>query len=226
MLLDLEIPKIVPVMTLRETVFFPQAILPLYIFEPRYREMLDDVLRGDRLFAVACQDEARGDDEDEEHPCAMATVGVVRAAHANPDGTSNLVLQGMCRVRVLRVDDSGAYPRIEIEPVTTDLPAPDAPIARMKDQIGGLLRAEPDLANDVPTEFVGFLETLEDPDVYIDLTAFATCACALTKQRLLETLNLEHRYKTYLRYLARVRLKRDLHRKLQGGIGDEQIELN
>ena len=39
-------------MTLRDTVLFPQIVLPLYIFEPRYRAMLQDVLEGDRLFAI------------------------------------------------------------------------------------------------------------------------------------------------------------------------------
>ncbi|HLP24805.1 MAG TPA: LON peptidase substrate-binding domain-containing protein, partial [Acidobacteriota bacterium] len=36
----IELPETVPVMTLPNTVFFPQSLLPLHIFEPRYREML------------------------------------------------------------------------------------------------------------------------------------------------------------------------------------------
>ena len=44
-------------MTLSQTVLFPQAMMPLFIFEPRYREMLSTVLEGDRIFAVAALDE-------------------------------------------------------------------------------------------------------------------------------------------------------------------------
>src|SRR5262245_15723445 len=43
----------VPVFPLPDLVFFPHASLPLHIFEPRYREMTDDALKGDRLIAMA-----------------------------------------------------------------------------------------------------------------------------------------------------------------------------
>ena len=51
--MEIVLPSEVPVMTLPETVFFPQALMPLHIFEPRYREMLRNVLATNRLFAVA-----------------------------------------------------------------------------------------------------------------------------------------------------------------------------
>ena len=46
------LPKEIAVMTLPGTVLFPQAIMPLYIFEQRYRQMLSDVLKKNRLFAL------------------------------------------------------------------------------------------------------------------------------------------------------------------------------
>ena len=49
-------------MTLPNTAFFPQALMPLHIFEPRYREMLRDVLASNRLFAVAGLDLERLND--------------------------------------------------------------------------------------------------------------------------------------------------------------------
>ncbi|HTO02917.1 MAG TPA: LON peptidase substrate-binding domain-containing protein, partial [Opitutus sp.] len=51
--LDITLPEELPVMTLPNVTFFPQAVMPLHIFEPRYRQMLRDVLAADRLFAVA-----------------------------------------------------------------------------------------------------------------------------------------------------------------------------
>ena len=46
------VPEIIPAMVLRDVVFFPQSILPLYIFEEHYRKMLEGVVKGDRLFTV------------------------------------------------------------------------------------------------------------------------------------------------------------------------------
>ena len=51
----MELPDAVPVMTLPSATLFPQALLPLYIFEPRYRQMLADMLKSDRMFSVAMQ---------------------------------------------------------------------------------------------------------------------------------------------------------------------------
>ena len=49
----MELPSAVPVMTLPSATLFPQALLPLYIFEPRYRRMLADTLKAHRMFIVA-----------------------------------------------------------------------------------------------------------------------------------------------------------------------------
>ena len=50
---EIEIPKNIPIMTLPEAVLFPQVIMPLHIFEERYRKMLLDVLDGPRVFGIA-----------------------------------------------------------------------------------------------------------------------------------------------------------------------------
>jgi len=55
----MQLPDAVPVMTLPSATLFPQALLPLYIFEPRYRRMLVDALNTDRMFSVAMQKPGR-----------------------------------------------------------------------------------------------------------------------------------------------------------------------
>jgi hypothetical protein len=78
--MEIVLPDEVPVMTLPNLAFFPQALLPLHIFEPRYRQMLRDVLATNRLFAVAGIDAKRLADPDTfEPPHRVATVGIVRA---------------------------------------------------------------------------------------------------------------------------------------------------
>jgi Lon protease-like protein len=49
----MKIPREIPVMTLDNATLFPQALLPLHIFEPRYRQMLSDALHSNRMFSVA-----------------------------------------------------------------------------------------------------------------------------------------------------------------------------
>src|ERR1700709_2421789 len=102
--MEITLPEEVPVMTLPNVTFFPQALMPLHIFEPRYRQMLKEVLATNRLFAVTCLDQARLEEPGEfEPPHRVASVGIVRACQKNDNGTSNLLLQGLCRVEVLEI---------------------------------------------------------------------------------------------------------------------------
>ncbi len=94
----MQLPARASVMILN-TVLFPGAVLPLRIFEMRYRTMLSAALAGDRMFAVALQRPRSRT----ESPCPIACLGLIRASVENPDGTSNLILQGVVRIRLTRI---------------------------------------------------------------------------------------------------------------------------
>ena len=86
-----------PVFPLANVVFFPHTFLPLHVFEPRYRAMVTDALRGERLIVVVL---AR-----EEHPPgrlpdihAIGSVGRIEVTEALEDGRYNIVLRGLSRV--------------------------------------------------------------------------------------------------------------------------------
>ena len=107
------IPDRMGVMILGEASLFPQAMMPLFIFEPRYRAMLGDSLESHRMFCMAMQrmDAVR------ESPARIATLGLVRASVQNPNGTSNLVLQGLIRVRLGKIAQTRPYRKHLITPV-------------------------------------------------------------------------------------------------------------
>src|SRR5882757_5542155 len=111
--MEITLPDEVPLMTLPDVAFFPQALMPLHIFEPRYREMLRDVLSTNRLFAVAGLN-ARDDTGRFEPLYRVATIGIVRACQGNEDGTSNLLLQGLARVEVKGIVREHPYRSVRI----------------------------------------------------------------------------------------------------------------
>src|SRR5215469_6781508 len=88
-------------MALSNAVLFPHSLLPLYIFEKRYREMLSYTLDGDRMFSVALIKRGVEEAVGLQDLCPVAGVGLIRACVGNENGTSNLVLQGLARVRIL-----------------------------------------------------------------------------------------------------------------------------
>jgi Lon protease-like protein len=226
--MEIEIPQIVPVMTLPETVLFPQAILPLYIFEPRYRHMLKDVLAGERLMAVACLDENSDQTEanDFEPLARTASIGVVRACQQNDDGTSNLVLQGLARISILGIEQEEPYRTIRISALETQVIDHPESYVQHRATIHNLIEEWNGFGGAVPERLLQYLESIEDPEVFIDLLAYTLCNEVPLKQSLLETLDTSQRYHTFSQWLARQNATLRLHRKMQGSLGDDAIGLN
>ena len=88
-------------MALANAVLFPHSLMPLHIFEPRYRDMLAYTLDGDRMFSVALMKKGIEEAAEIDDLCPVAGVGLIRACVGNENGTSNLVLQGLARVRLV-----------------------------------------------------------------------------------------------------------------------------
>ena len=101
----MQIPEVIPLMILPNATLFPDALLPLHIFEPRYRRMLSDVLDSHRMFGVALRQSVAG----KESPMPIVGVGMVRVCIDAKDDTSNLLLMGMARVECLGAEKYRPY---------------------------------------------------------------------------------------------------------------------
>ena len=223
----LTLPAEAPVMTLPNVALFPHALMPLYIFEPRYRQMLEDVLQGNRFFAVAGLDPARALEPNEMEPAfAVAGLGMVRASHENADGTSNLILQGVARVRFRAVVGETPYRRCALEVLPTAPGAATAELRRQRLALLHQLEQFREVGGAVPEEAVGFLRTLREPEVFLDMAAFTLCQDAVEKQRLLEELDTASRYTRFLRHLRAETARLRLTRKLQGPLSDDDVSRN
>src|SRR5207253_8340688 len=109
------LPKQLPVMPLPGAVLFPHALLPLYIFEPRYRQMLDHALRHHRMFCITLIKPSCPEWHAPEDFFHLATVGLIRACVERGDGTSNLVLQGLHRIRFTSFEQETPFPVAKID---------------------------------------------------------------------------------------------------------------
>jgi Lon protease-like protein len=87
-----------PVFPLPDVVMFPHALMPLHIFEPRYRKLTRDALAGNRLMGLALlvEEELAGAPPPRFAP--VLGVGEIVMAQELPDGRYNLVLRGRTRV--------------------------------------------------------------------------------------------------------------------------------
>jgi Lon protease-like protein len=109
------LPLSIPIFPLPNVVLFPSVFLPLHIFEPRYREMLSDALRGDRIIGMVLLKGGRDDIEEPPPVYPIGCVGLVSHAETLPDGRSNIILRGLQRFRIVEEATDLAYRRAQVE---------------------------------------------------------------------------------------------------------------
>jgi len=216
----MELPSEVPVMTLPSATLFPQALLPLYIFEPRYRQMLADMLRQDRMFTVAMQKPGTS----RETPCTVAGLGLIRVSVGHDDGTSHLILQGLARVQLVGTVKTKPYRVAQIralESATSSNVQIDALLAKVLELVEERLELGPfpfpfstfknpqtggkkkkgKTESFSPKEILEYLESLPDADQVADLVSCALLPDAIERQTILETVAIERRLQHLIPFL-------------------------
>lgn len=212
----MELPLEAPVMTLNNAILFPQSMLPLFIFEPRYRRMLADSLASHRTFVVAMQKPGRK----RETPSLVGGLGLIRAAVTNADGTSHLILQGLERVNLHETVKYKPYRLQRIEPIYTT-GQENENIASLASQLLDLVTTRMKQGIDFPVQMMGgfsqeaneapalmpmkqvlqYLRSVEDPSQLVDLVSGTLLPTPTERQLILETPDLEQRLHLLVRFL-------------------------
>jgi Lon protease-like protein len=188
----------IPIFPLPEVVFFPETVLPLHVFEPRYRQMIADCLAGDRWLAVVML--RPGWEKDYQgrppvHPVAGA--GEVIQAEVLADGRYNILLDGRARVRLLAEEppDERAYRVVRAERLGDRGPSPDdrtfpARLQELRMAHAQLLVA---LGQSHP-DVVGRLTVAgASPGAVVDRIVSAVVPDAEVRQRVLEAVDVSER---------------------------------
>lgn len=207
--MSVKLPSEVPVMTLPNATLFPQALLPLYIFEPRYRQMLADALHSNRMFSVAM----RRPGSSRETPLPVAGLGLIRVSVGHKDGTSHLILQGLARVELAEAVRYKPYRVQRIRPLPTppcDSVAADALLAKVRELVRERLNLGLPFSfpGEQPPAFpakevIGYLDSISNPEQAADLVSCAVLAGASERQAILEAVDVETRLRRLIEFLLR-----------------------
>jgi Lon protease-like protein len=196
---NVPIPAVLPVMVLPECHLFPNCLLPLFIYEERYRQMLSHALGADRMFCVGNREGVNPDGSDRisEH----STAGLVRCCVKQPDGTSQLLLLGLQRVRFKKWVQEKPYRMAEIEPVPTIIEDPAA-VSQLRARalemfhLGGEENAR---------QLRKALEVHECPTLVCDVLSYHFTRCPKLQQKLLAESDLIRRYEMLIAALEKTR---------------------
>jgi Lon protease-like protein len=189
-------PASVPVMVLGGAALLPHNCLPLYIFEPRYRLMLERALMTDRLLAIATPEPG-----EEDRVRGVGCLGVIRAAVRHADGTSRLILEGLCRVRFSGWEQIKPFrqARFEAQPLGV-AESPAARESRLVFLRSALRRFEPGL----PPELSTRMAQISHPEILLDVAAGVLLNEEVHRQAVLEEFDGVLRQRLMLRLLEEI----------------------
>ncbi|HEX8255484.1 MAG TPA: LON peptidase substrate-binding domain-containing protein [Thermoanaerobaculia bacterium] len=113
---------LLPLFPLPNVVFFPHTRLPLHVFEPRYRELIKDVIESDQRFGIVLLKPGWESDYHGAPPLhSVGTLGTVEQALPLDEGRYNIIVRGDVRVRILEEVSRVPYrtARVVVDPETS-----------------------------------------------------------------------------------------------------------
>jgi uncharacterized protein len=197
----IEIPEKVPVFPLPNVILFPGIDLPLYIFEPRYRLMLKDCSQGSKFMAISLLRRGWEEKKDPAPAHDIVGVGYVRAIFENPDGTSYILLKGVCRARITRYLQMEPYRMAKVREVLDEIEDPEE-LKKLAAQVRRLLAQKLRYASENPKENFQLPREFENPVVLSHLACFFSDADPYLKQNLFEAPGCNHRMRHLVDILA------------------------
>jgi ATP-dependent Lon protease len=217
---NLEVPPMLPVLPLKETVVFPQSMAPLAIGQERSIKLVDDVVSGDRMLALVTVKDEEVESPGWDDLFGIGTAAVVHKLIRVPDGTLRILVQGIRRIKLdERVSDDpylvGKFSEIpdELEE-TKEL---EALTRNVQSLFGRIIAAVPYL----PEELQLAAANVDDPSALSHLVASTMRLKTEEKQALLETANVEERLRAISGILSRELEVIELGSKIQSQVQSE-----
>ena len=110
----IEIPKDVPILPMRDTVIYPFMVSPLFVARAKSIKLIDDILIGDRMLGLVTQVDAEVEDPGAKDIHKTGTVATVLKMLKFPDGSVRVLVQGISRMAIEKVEKTEPYMRATI----------------------------------------------------------------------------------------------------------------
>src|SRR5690606_11295583 len=224
-----ELPEILPILPLRNTVLFPGVVIPITAGRDASIKLINDANNGGKVIGVVAQK-----DEDVENPRAkdIYVTGVVARilrVLKMPDGNTTVIIQGKKRFQIADVISEKPYITAKIREVPEKRPTSKnaefgAIIESIKDLALQIIKGSPN----IPSEASFAIKNIESPSFLINFVSSNMNLSVEEKQKLLETNNLKDRALATLKYMnvefQKLELKNDIQSKVQSDMSQQPRE--
>jgi ATP-dependent Lon protease len=217
---EVEIPRVLPILPLRETVVFPESMTPLAIGQERSVSLVDDVVGADRMLALVTSRDDENEQPGFDEVYEVGTAAVIHKMIRVPDGTLRILVQGLRRVRLERPVETEPYligEFVELPDEVEETPELEALTRNVQSLFAQIIALVPYL----PEELQIAAANVDDPSALCHLVASTLRLKTEEKQSLLETANVEERLREVSRILSRELEVFELGTKIQTQVQSE-----
>ncbi|MGH7908555.1 MAG: LON peptidase substrate-binding domain-containing protein [Thermodesulfobacteriota bacterium] len=190
---------VIPLFPLATVVFFPNTLLPLHVFEPRYRQMIKDIIDGERIIGMVLL-KPGWEKSYEGNPEIYSVVGMGRIVNSEPleDGRFNIVLYGLKRVKIVDIVKDIPYRLARVE-ILEDVHGINENIYRER-IVELILRWNGIIGKEHESHLIN-IDTRLPLENLIDAIASRSVSNVFEKQELLEEINVQKRAENILTHL-------------------------
>lgn len=189
-----DLPEIVPVLALRDTVVYPHMVTALAVNSKKELLLLDDVLASNRFLALVAQKDRNIDDPPIDALYEVASHAVILQMLKMPDGSARILVQGLKRIRLKRFVQKKPYFKVRVESLgETNNDNNDVELKALTQNISDQFKQIMSLVQTIPEEVKIAIMNIERPGRLADLVASHLNISVKEKQEVLETLNVKER---------------------------------
>jgi ATP-dependent Lon protease len=213
-----EFPAELPLVPLREAVVFPKLVVPLGVGREKSVAAINDAMAQERhLIILAAQRDAEIDDVQPEQIYNVATVAEIVRLLRIPDGSAQIIVQGLSRVRVTGYSKETRFFRVSFEPIAEELGDSVEREAQLR-SVKALFERYVDNGGSILPELAMTAKNTDDPSHFADLVASSPDLTLEQRQHLLETRNVVERLRYLGVFLAKQNEILELKQKIQSEV--------
>ena len=148
-------------MPLRNTVLFPQQVIPIYVGREKSLKLIEDLEPDNKYLVVVAQQDGSIEDPKQEDLYSYGTLAIVLKVFDMPDNSKSAIVQGVDRVKILKYQESDSYFLADVERIPESITSPDVEVEALakslKSSFTELIKISPNLNE----EHAGMLSNID-----------------------------------------------------------------
>ncbi|HUI29942.1 MAG TPA: endopeptidase La [Candidatus Acidoferrales bacterium] len=212
--------EILPIMPLRNSVFFPRQMMPLSVGRKSTIQLVDEAFRDDLPILIVAQKDASTERPTPDDIHKFGTIARILKVYNLPDGSKSVFVQGLYRAQIFNLVQQEPYMKGFVQRVD-EQKVESIEIEALIGTIKSGFKKAVDLAPDLTPEHLSLILNTDDPSQVADMAMWLINIPVKEKQDVLEELNVHERLKKANLYLSKLVQRLELGNKIQTEVQDE-----